>query len=69
METLTPTQWITRCSARLHERWQTVDAAQLEEVALDLWNNAKWRAMEPCEAAAAWLSPIDSGSSNMTDSH
>lgn len=58
MDELTPTQWITKCAERLHERWQTVETAQLEEVAVEIWQNRNLRAMEPAEAASSWLKPI-----------
>lgn len=61
MKTLTPTrQWITACAERLHERWHTVEAAQLEEVAVDIWQDARLRSMEPAQAAAVWLLPVAS---------
>lgn len=55
---MTPSQWIAKCGEKLHERWHTVEAAQLEEVAVVIWQDAKLRAMEPGEAATVWLSPI-----------
>ena len=58
MDDLTPTQWIAMCAQRLHERWATVDQAQLEEAAVVIWNDAQLRALPPHEAAAKWLSPI-----------
>ena len=59
MDDLTPTQWITKCAERLHDRWQTVEHGQLEEVAVVIWQDANLRAMEPHEAAAAWLKPVN----------
>lgn len=58
METLTPSKWIAACAERLHERWHTVEAAQLEEVAVGIWQDARLRTMEPAEAAAVWLLPV-----------
>lgn len=58
METLTPTQWIAQCAARLHERWRTVEPAQLEEVAVGLGQDEKLRSLPPSEAAQMWLTPI-----------
>ena len=58
MSELTPTQWIARCAERLHERWATVDQAQLEEAAMVVWGDVQLRALLPEEAAAKWLSPI-----------
>lgn len=58
MDTLTPTEWIAKCAERLHERWHTVETAQLEEVAVGIWQDANLRNMEPTEAAATWLKPV-----------
>lgn len=58
MNELTPTQWITKCAERLHERWETVEPAQLEEVAMDLWNDPRLRSLPPTDAATVWLSPL-----------
>lgn len=58
METPTPSKWIAACAQRLHERWHTVDAGQLEEVAVGIWQDARLRTMEPAEAAALWLLPV-----------
>lgn len=58
METLTPTQWISQCAERLHERWPTVGTEQLEEVAIVIWQKGYLRGMPPIEAAATWLQPV-----------
>lgn len=58
MDALTPTQWIAQCAQTLHARWHTVDAAQLEEVAIDIWKDPKLRDMAPTDAAIRWLSPV-----------
>jgi hypothetical protein len=58
METMTQLQWIARCAQRLHQRWRTVAPAQLEEVAVVIWQDAALRRMEPAEAAALWLQPV-----------
>ncbi|MDP1740982.1 hypothetical protein [Polaromonas sp.] len=58
MDTLLPTQWIAQCADRLHQRWRTVEPAQLEELAVDLWKDVQLRAMLPEEAAAVWLGPV-----------
>ncbi|HYW55774.1 MAG TPA: hypothetical protein VE934_02345 [Polaromonas sp.] len=58
MDTLLPTQWIAQCAGRLHQHWRTVEPAQLEELAVDLWQDVQLRAMPPEEAAAAWLTPV-----------
>ncbi len=59
MDEMTPTQWIARCAERLHERWQTVETAQLEEVAMELWKDPRLRRLPPLDAAIAWLSPLE----------
>lgn len=58
MDTLRPTEWIAKCADRLHDRWHTVEPAQLEEVAMDIWRNDYLRSMDPAEAAAFWLTPV-----------
>lgn len=58
MDEMTPSQWIAKCGEKLHERWHTVETAQLEEVAVAIWQDAKLRSMPPEEAAAVWLRPI-----------
>ena len=58
MNNLTPSQWIAKCAERLHERWHTVEAAQLEEVAVVIWQDANLRSLDPTEAAAIWLKPV-----------
>lgn len=60
VDELSPTQWVTRCAEQLHERWQTVEPAQLEEVAIELWRDSHLGALPPAEAAALWLSPVAS---------
>jgi hypothetical protein len=58
MEVLRPTEWIAKCAERLHDRWHTVEPAQLEEVAVDIWKNDQLRSMGPVDAAAFWLTPV-----------
>lgn len=50
--------WITAVAQRLQARWKTVDAGRLEDLAADLWLDERLRAMEPVEAADAWLAPV-----------
>jgi hypothetical protein len=61
METISQPEWITQCAERLHQRWHTVDTAQLEEVAVVIWQDAKLRHMAPADAAALWLKPVVPG--------
>jgi len=56
MESLPARQWITRCSARLQQRWRTVNPDQLDDLANDLWGDKALRRFEPEEAAVEWLS-------------
>lgn len=62
-------EWIARCSARLHGRWPRLDRLQRDEVATDLWHEARWREMEPELALVRWLSqgiPAQDGSDGRT---
>lgn len=58
MDEMTPTQWIAKCAERLHERWQTLQPTQLEEVAIDIWRDPAFRSLSPVDAATAWLRPL-----------
>lgn len=58
METLEPAIWIAACAHQLQQRWRTVDPAQLEELAADLWQDRQLRALGPVDAAARWLQPV-----------
>lgn len=59
MDALRPTEWIAKCAERLHDRWHTVEPAQLEEVAVDIWKNDYLRSMGPVEAAAFYAYPVE----------
>lgn len=59
MTELTPSQWTAQCADRLQLRWRTLDRMQLEEAAMALWREARWRGMAPAQAAAEWLRPVD----------
>ena len=48
-------QWIARCALRLREEWTRPAGADLAEAAAELWEQARWREMEPEAAAVAWL--------------
>jgi len=50
--------WIALCAHRLQRQWRTVDPAQLDEVAGDLWNDERLRQLAPADAAADWLRPV-----------
>ena len=58
MENMPATLWIAACAHRLQQRWHTVDALDLEDVARTLWRDARLRAMWPEDAAADWLRPV-----------
>jgi len=51
--------WVIACAARLQRQWRTVDPDVLHEVALDLWNDERLRAMAPALAAVDWLQPVN----------
>jgi len=58
MENMPATLWIAACAYRLQQQWHSVDLLELEEVARELWRDARLRAMWPDEAAAQWLLPV-----------
>jgi len=58
MENMPANLWIAACAHRLQQQWHTVDPLDLEDVARDLWRDARLRAMQPDEAAVDWLKPI-----------
>lgn len=64
MDEMNPIEWIARCAGRLHERWRSVEPADLEEVAVGIWQNPELRAKAPEEAAAVWLRPITTNQSS-----
>jgi hypothetical protein len=55
MQQVHASEWIDRCSKRLQEHWRTVEPAQLDDVAIDLWGEERWRALQPEDAATKWL--------------
>jgi len=55
MNEMQATEWIATCSLRLQQQWRTVDPSCLDEVAAELWADARWRQMPPSEAAVQWL--------------
>lgn len=52
--------WVAICAHELQRRWRTVDPAQLDDLAGDLWKNEHLRELPPAQAATAWLAPIAS---------
>jgi len=63
MQTIPAHQWISAAAERLHRRWRTVDPAQLEALAADLWGDERLRALDPEEAADVWLAPVNAEAS------
>lgn len=55
---LTPSQWIAQCATRLGKRWRTAATSDLESAAVEVWRDARLRALSPEDAATAWLAPI-----------
>lgn len=55
--------WIAAFAHRLQQHWRTVNLDVLKEVAKDLSNDARLRALSPAQAAAEWLQPVASGPS------
>jgi hypothetical protein len=49
------TEWVARCSARLHAQWPRLLREQRDEAARELWVQERWRVCEPEEAACEWL--------------
>lgn len=64
MDSLPADIWIAACAHVLQQQWRTVDPAQLEELAGDLWRDKRLRPMSPNDAARAWLEPVSSASAN-----
>ncbi len=58
MERLSPQEWIAIASHRLSHRWHHVDAAQLGEIAAELYQADALRHLDPTDAAKARLSPL-----------
>ena len=58
---LTPSQWISACAETLAERWRTVPARELEEVAIVIWQDEGLRRELPRDAAIKWLGPVNVG--------
>jgi hypothetical protein len=61
MNTVPASDWLAIISARLQQRWPTIDAARLDDVAHDLWRDERLRTMRPEDAAEEWLKPVSSG--------
>ena len=55
MDELHAIEWIDLRSKRLQQHWRTVEPTELDEVAIDLWRDRRWREMAPEIAAEEWL--------------
>lgn len=55
MAALAAKQWIDRCAARLREQWRSVEAARLDDLAVELWSDPRWNTLAPEAAAVEWL--------------
>ena len=49
------TEWVAKCSARLHAQWPRLHRDQRDKVAQDLWNDLRWQQIEPEVAVVEWL--------------
>lgn len=48
-------EWVARCSARLHAQWPRLHRDQRDEVAYELLRDSRWQHLEPEQAAVDWL--------------
>ncbi len=58
MDALPASIWIAACAHQLQQQWRTVDPLQLEDLAADLWEDERLRALAPSDAARVWLEPV-----------
>ena len=49
------TEWVARCSARLHAQSPRLHRDQRDEVASELLHDSRWQHLEPEQAAVDWL--------------
>ncbi|MEO6031342.1 MAG: hypothetical protein ABIP61_05480 [Burkholderiaceae bacterium] len=52
---MTTDERTVRCAARLQQQWPRVDRSDLEHLADALRAEARWKDLEPAEAAVQWL--------------
>ena len=50
-------EWVARCSARLHAQWPRLQREQRDEVASEIQRDSRWQQLEPERAAVEWLRP------------
>ena len=48
-------EWVARCSARLHAQWPRLQREQRDEVASEIQRDSRWQQLEPERAAVEWL--------------
>ena len=48
-------EWVTRCAARLLAQWPRNGREQRDELATELWADARRRSIEPEQTAGDWL--------------
>ena len=58
MTRLSQLEWVAIAAHRLHYRWRSINPAQLDEVAAELWKDEHLRGLEPARAVDTWLTPI-----------
>lgn len=63
MQTMPAREWINAAADRLSQRWRTIDPAQIDSLAADLWADESLRAMDPEQAAHKWLAPVNAEAS------
>jgi hypothetical protein len=51
-------EWIGTVAERLQRQWPTIDPARLDDLAADLWQDQRLRALRPELAADDWLRPV-----------
>ena len=58
MHQLAQPDWIAIAAHRLQHRWRSINPGQFDDVASELWNDARLRELEPVVAVDVWLAPI-----------
>ena len=59
MHHLTQSEWVAIAAHRLQYRWRSISPGQLEDVAVELWEDELLSRLEPATAIDTWLAPID----------
>ena len=60
METATAHRdaWLRVVARALRKRWPSVDQVELDDQAVQLWQDERLRGLEAHQAAAEWLKPL-----------